>query len=63
MEQNRSKYQIAEMTQWLPVSQSGYYAWRKRPQSPHDMKNESLLNNVYDANLHMHWRKPDKEVK
>jgi putative transposase len=43
MEQNRSKYRIAKMAQWPQVSKSGYYAWKKRPQSPHCMENEALL--------------------
>ena len=46
MEQNRSKYRIAKMAQWLQVSKSGYYAWRKRSKSLRCMENESLLTTV-----------------
>ena len=46
MEQNRSKYKIAKMAQWLQVSKSGYYAWRKRPKSLRSMENESLLKEI-----------------
>lgn len=46
MEQNRSKYRIAKMAQWLQVSKSGYYAWRKRPQSLRCMENETLLEEI-----------------
>lgn len=34
------------MAQWLQVSKSGYYAWRKRPKSPHCTENESLLKEI-----------------
>lgn len=40
MEANRSKYQVAKMAQWLNVSRSGYYAWRKRHPSLRDMENQ-----------------------
>ncbi len=46
MEQNRSKYRIAKMAQWLQVSKSGYYAWRKRSKSLRCMENESLLKEI-----------------
>lgn len=46
MEQNRSKYRIAKMAQWLQVSKSGYYAWRKRPKSRRCMENEILLEEI-----------------
>lgn len=46
MEQNRPKYRIAKMAQWLQVSKSGYYAWRKRPKSLRCMENEALLKEI-----------------
>lgn len=46
MEQNRSGYRIAKMAQWLQVSKSGYYAWRKRSRGMHSMKDESLLKEI-----------------
>ena len=46
MEQNRSRYRIAKMAQWLQVSKSGYYAWRSRPKSLRCMENESLLEEI-----------------
>ena len=46
MEQNRSKYRIAKMAQWLQVSKSGYYAWRKRSKSLRTIKDESLLKEI-----------------
>ena len=51
MEQNRSRYRIAKMAQWLQVSKSGYYAWRKRPKSPRCTENESenILNRDFTA--------------
>ena len=46
MEQNRSKYRIAKMAQWLQVSKSGYYAWRKRSKSRRCIENETLLKEI-----------------
>lgn len=46
MEQNRSRYRVAKMAQWLQVSKSGYYAWRKRPQNQRCMENETLLEEI-----------------
>lgn len=46
MEQNRSRYRIAKMAQWLQVSKSGYYAWRKRGKSPRCTENEALLKEI-----------------
>ena len=46
MEQNRSKYRIAKMAQWLQVSKSGYYAWRKRSKSRRCIENETLLEEI-----------------
>ena len=46
MEQNRSKYRTAKMAQWLQVSESGYYAWRKRSKSLRSTENEALLKEI-----------------
>ena len=46
MEQNRSGYRIAKMAQWLQVSKSGYYAWRKRSKSLRSTENEDLLKEI-----------------
>lgn len=46
MEQNRSTYRIAKMAQWLQVSKSGYYAWRKRSKSLRGLENEVLLQEI-----------------
>lgn len=46
MEQNRSKYRIARMAQWLQVSKSGYYAWRRRSPSLREQKNKVLLDEI-----------------
>ena len=46
MEQNRSGYRVAKMAQWLQVSKSGYYAWRKRSKSLRCMENETLLKEI-----------------
>lgn len=46
MEQNCSRYRVAKMAQWLQVSKSGYYAWRKRPKSKRCIENETLLEEI-----------------
>lgn len=46
MEQHRSQYRIAKMAQWLQVSKSGYYAWRKRSKNRRCAENESLLKEI-----------------
>lgn len=46
MEQNRDKYRIAKMAQWLQVSKSGYYAWRKRNPSLRDQENKRILEEI-----------------
>lgn len=46
MEQNRSIYRIAKMAQWLQVSKSGYYAWRRRSKSLRELENEVLLEEI-----------------
>lgn len=46
METNRTKHQVVKMAQWLNVSRSGYYAWRKRHLSLRDMENRWLLGQI-----------------
>jgi putative transposase len=46
MEHNRSKYRIAKMAQWLQVSKSGYYAWRRRTPSARQLEDRSLLEQI-----------------
>lgn len=54
MEANRSKYPVAKMAQWLNVSRSGYYAWRKRHPSLRDMENRHLLEEI--RRIHKEYR-------
>lgn len=43
MEANRRQYQVAKMAEWLHVSRSGYYAWRKRYPGMRELENRKLL--------------------
>lgn len=54
MEANRSNYQVAKMAQWLDVSRSGYYAWRKRHPSLRDKENQQLLDEI--RRIHEEYR-------
>lgn len=54
MEANRSKYRVAKMAQWLNVSKSGYYAWRKRHPSLRDRENQWLLDEI--RRIHEEYR-------
>lgn len=42
------------MAQWLNVSRSGYYAWRKRHPSLRDMENQQLLDEI--RRIHEEYR-------
>ena len=42
IEQYREQHSIALMCKVLQVSRSGYYAWRKRPESAREMANQEL---------------------
>ena len=46
MEQNRSRYRIAKMAQWLQVYKSGYYAWRRRNPSLREQEKKVLLEEI-----------------
>lgn len=39
-------YLIAKMAQWLQVSKSNYYAWRRRTPSARQLENRSLLEQI-----------------
>ncbi len=57
IEANRSRHQVAKMAQWLKVSRSGYYAWRRRHPSKRDMESQELLDEIrriHDANHHVY---------
>lgn len=54
MEANRSKHQVAKMAQWLNVSRSGYYDWRKRQPSLRDIENQRLLEEI--CSIHKEYR-------
>ena len=54
MEANRSNYQVAKMAQWLNISRSGYYAWRKRHPSLRDKENQKLLDEI--RRIHEEYR-------
>lgn len=57
IEANRSRHQVAKMAQWLKVSRSGYYAWRRRHPSKRDTESQELLDEIrriHDANHHVY---------
>ena len=62
MEQNRSAYRIAKMAQWLQVSKSGYYAWRKRSKSLRDLENEILLKEILSIHEASHGIYGSKKI-
>ena len=43
IERQRKHYAVALMCRVMEVSESGYYAWRKRPESRRDSGNRQLL--------------------
>lgn len=51
IENHRSEFRVQKMVKVLDVSRSGYYQWRKRPESTLKMANKTLLiaiEGVYD---------------
>ena len=46
IEQQQAQFPIQRMCTLLGVSQSGYYAWRKRGPSPRAQANEQLLREI-----------------
>jgi transposase InsO family protein len=38
----KAHYPVAAMCAWLRVSRAGFYAWRKRPESPHAVEDRRL---------------------
>lgn len=49
IENHRQVFRVTLMCRVLDVSSSGYYAWRKRPSSPREMANNTLLKEIKDA--------------
>jgi transposase InsO family protein len=49
IEDHRHDFRVKLMCRVLDVSSSGYYAWRKRPSSPREMANETLLKEIQAA--------------
>ena len=49
VDDNRTNWPVNRMCRVLELSQSGYYAWRKRPASPQKMANEVLLEKIETA--------------
>lgn len=62
MERNRSFYRIAKMAQWLQVSKSGYYAWRKRSRSLRNLENEALLKEILRIHEESHGTYGSKKI-
>ena len=52
----RDQFDIAELTDALEVSRSGYYAARTRPEGPRAQSNENLLKEIKSIHSHRHTR-------
>lgn len=52
IEQNESGQPVSRQCKVLEVSESGYYAWRKRPPSEREKENDSLKVKIYSAWKH-----------
>ena len=48
IEQYKQEFPVAVMCRVLDVSESGYYAWRKRPQSQHTREDARLTTQIQD---------------
>ncbi|GHO90776.1 transposase [Reticulibacter mediterranei] len=46
IEDHRQEYAVKTMCRTLSVSECGYYAWRKRPKSEREQKNEELTQHI-----------------
>jgi putative transposase len=44
--ENRGRFKVGRMCNVLNVSRSGYYAWRKRPESQRSMENRKLTTQI-----------------
>jgi transposase InsO family protein len=52
IEQNKQEFPIVVMCRVLGVSESGFYAWRKRPESPHARKDADLTTQIQALFVH-----------
>ena len=46
IQDHRVEFPVPRMCQVLGVSPSGYYAWRRRPKSGRQQKNEALIEHI-----------------
>ena len=51
IEDHRQEYAVKTMCRVLGVSECGYYAWRKRPKSEREQKNEELTQHIQQIYL------------
>lgn len=49
IEQYKQEFPVVVMCRVLDVSESGYYAWRKRPESRHTQEDARLTTSIQDA--------------
>lgn len=46
IENHRSEFRVQKMVETLEVSRSGYYQWRRRPESQQQKANKALLSEI-----------------